>query len=73
MVVHHWSDDGMVMYHRRSLDECKPQRKGENAEEYGGLQEREQSSVHGQVLRVGGEEGEDHVQGHAWQGGQPHP
>ena len=19
MVVHHWSDDGMVMYHRRSL------------------------------------------------------
>ena len=20
MVVHHWSDDGMVMYHRRSLE-----------------------------------------------------
>ena len=22
MVVHHWSDDGMVMYHRRSLFVC---------------------------------------------------
>ena len=27
MVVHHWSDDGMVMYHRRSLTDVKNSQK----------------------------------------------
>ena len=30
MVVHHWSDDGMVMYHRRSLIQGRGQRPFKN-------------------------------------------